>query len=60
MPSICTHCEGLERKVGPEEQAIYHPGIQKDEFSYLVWDLAKKKIIWSRDIVFMEEKTIID
>ena len=29
-----------------------------DEFGYQLWDLAKKWVIRSRDIVFMEEKTI--
>ena len=35
-------------------------GYGDDEFGYRLWNLAKKKVIRSRDIVFMEEKTIVD
>ena len=35
-------------------------GYNDDEFSYWVWDLVDKKVFRSRDIVFMEERTIAD
>ena len=31
-----------------------------DEFSYRVWDLFDKKVFQSRDIIFMEDKTLGD
>mgnify|MGYP000432718087 CR=1 FL=1 len=33
-------------------------GYDDDEFGYRLWNLPQKKVIRSRDIVFMEEKTI--
>ena len=33
---------------------------KNDEFGYRLWDLAEKKVIWSWDIVFVEEKKIVD
>ena len=33
-------------------------GYSKDEFAYRLWDLVDKKVVWSHDIVFMEDKTI--
>ena len=35
-------------------------GYDYDEFGYRLWDLANKKGIRSRDIVFIEEKTMIN
>ena len=35
-------------------------GYGEDEFGYKLWYLIDKKVIQSRDIVFMEEKTIAD
>ena len=35
-------------------------GYGDDEFGYRLWNLAEKKVIRSRDIVFMEEMTIAD
>ena len=35
-------------------------GYGDDEFGYRLWNLAEKEVIQSRDIVFMEEKTIAD
>ena len=32
----------------------------EDEFGYRMWDLLDKKVIRSRDIIFMEDKTIED
>ena len=31
-----------------------------DEFGYRVCDLVDKKVFWSRDIIFIEDKTIAD
>ena len=33
-------------------------GYLKDEFGYRMWDLLDKKAIRSRDVIFMEDKTI--
>ena len=35
-------------------------GYSKDEFGYRLWDLFDKNVVRSRDIVFMEDKTIED
>ena len=35
-------------------------GYSVDEFGYMLWDLLDKNMVWSRDIVFMEVKTIED
>jgi len=35
-------------------------GYSEDEFGYRFWDLIDKKVVRSRDIVFMEDKTIED
>ena len=35
-------------------------GYSKDEFGYRLWDLVDKKVVRSRDNVFMEDKTIED
>ena len=33
-------------------------GYSEDEFGYRMWDLLDKKVIRSRDIIFMEDQTI--
>ena len=48
--------EKLDRKTRP----CIFLGYGDDEFGYRLWNLAEKKVIRSRDIVFMEEKTIAD
>mgnify|MGYP007009119613 FL=1 len=35
-------------------------GYLKDEFGYRLWDILDKKVVRSRDIVFMEDKMIED
>ena len=35
-------------------------GYSEDEFGYRLWDLKDKKVVRSRDVVFMEDKTIED
>ena len=35
-------------------------GCFEDEFGYRLWDLLDKKVVSSRDIVFMEDKMIED
>ena len=35
-------------------------GYSEDEFGYRMWDLLDKKVIRSRDVIFMEDKTIED
>ena len=58
--SGCPCCKGQERKVGSEVQPCIFLGYDDDEFGYRVWDLVDKKVFRSRDIVFMEHKTIAD
>ena len=47
-------------KLDPKSRLCIYLGYDKDEFSYWLWDLINKKVIRSRDIVFMEENTIAD
>ena len=35
-------------------------GYSEDEFGYRLWDLLDKKVVQSRDILLMEDKTIQD
>ena len=35
-------------------------GYRDEEFDYRLWNLEEKKVFRSRNIVFMEEKTIVD
>ena len=44
----------------PKSRPFIFLGYDEDEFDYRLWDLIDKKVIKSRDIVFMEEKTIAD
>ena len=46
-------------KLDPKSWPCIFLGYGDDEFGYRLWDLAEKKVIRSRDIVFMEEKTMI-
>ena len=46
----------LDNKVKP----CIFMGYSEDEFGYRRWDLVEKKVVRSRDIVFMEDKTIKD
>ena len=47
-------------KFNPKSRPCIFLGYSDEEFSYQLWDLADKKVIRSRDIVFMEEKTIVN
>ena len=47
-------------KLDPQNWLCLFLGYGKDEFGYRLWDLIDKKVIRSRDIIFMEEKTIVD
>ena len=47
-------------KLDPKTWPCIFLGYGDDEFCYRLWNLEEKKVIWSRDIVFMEEKTIAD
>ena len=44
----------------PKTRPCIFLGYGDDEFDYRVWSLEEKKVIRSRDIVFIEEKTIVD
>ena len=35
-------------------------GYLEDKFGYRLWDLVNKKVVRSRDVVFLEDKTIED
>ena len=45
-------------KLEPKTRPCIFLGYYDDEFGYRLWNLADKKVIRNRDIVFMEEKTI--
>ena len=47
-------------KLDPKTRPCIFLGYDDDEFGYRQWNLAAKKEIQSRNIVFMEEKTIAD
>ena len=47
-------------KLDPKTQPCIFVGYGDNEFGYRLWNLAEKKVIQSHDIVFMEEKTIVD
>ena len=47
-------------KLDPKSRPYIFLVYGDDELSYWLWNLAEKKVIQSRDIVFMEEKTIAD
>ena len=47
-------------KLDPKTRPCIFLGYGDDEFGYRLWNLEEKKVIRSRDIVFMEEKTIAD
>ena len=45
-------------KLNPKSWSCLFLGYGEDDFGYRLWDLIDKKVIRSRDIVFMEEKMI--
>ena len=47
----------LDNKSKP---CIFQGCSDSDEFAYRLWDLLDKTVVRSRDIVFMEDKTIED
>ena len=47
-------------KMDPKTRPCIFLGYDDDEFGYRLWDLINKKVIRSRDIVFMEESMIVD
>ena len=47
-------------KLDPKSQPCIFLGYGDDKFVYWLWNLAEKKVIRSRIIVFMEEKIIVD
>ena len=47
-------------RLDPKTRPCIFLGYGDDEFGYRLWNLEEKKVMWSRDIVFMEEKTITD
>ena len=47
-------------KLNPKSRPCLFLNYGEDEFNYWLWDLIDKKVIRSRDIVFMDEKKIVD
>ena len=47
-------------KLDSKSKPCIFVGYSKDEFGYRLWNLLDKKLVRSRDIMFMEEKTIED
>ena len=52
--------KGQRGKRDPKSRSCIFLGYGEDQFGYQLWDLIDKNVIRSRDIVFIEEKTIID
>ena len=47
-------------KLDPKTRPCIFLGYGDDEFGYRVWDPVDKKVFRSRDIIFMEDKTLAD
>ena len=47
-------------KLNNKSKPCIFMGYSEDEFGYRLWDLVDKKVVRSRDIVLMEDKTIKD
>ena len=47
-------------KLDNKSQTCIFVGYYEEQFSYKLWDLIDKKLIESRDMVFMEDKTIVE
>ena len=47
-------------KLDNKSKACIFMGYSEDEFGYRLWDLVDKKVVRSRDVVFLEDKTIED
>ena len=60
MSRIRACCKGPERKVGSKTRPCIFLGYGDDEFGYRVWDPVDKKVFRSRDIIFMDDKTLAD
>ena len=48
------------KKLDAKANECIYLGSPKDEFGYRLWDPIKKKIVRSRDVVFIEDQTIKD
>ena len=48
----------LRGKLDPKTWSCIFLGYGDDELGYRVWDLVNKKVFRSRDIIFMEDRTI--
>ena len=58
---VYTHVAKDQRsKLDNKSKPCISMGYSEDEFGYRLWDLVDKKVVRSRDIFFMEEKTIED
>ena len=47
------------KRVSKTNECIYL-GSPRDEFSYRLWDPTNRKIVRSRDVVFLEDQTLAD
>ena len=47
-------------KLDSKSKPCIFMGYSEDEFGYRLWDLVDKKVVRSRDVVFLEDKTIED
>ena len=47
-------------KLDSKSKPCIFMGYSEDEFVYRLWDLVDKKVVRSRDVVFVEDKTIED
>ena len=60
FPAYVHVAKDKQGKLNPKTRPCIFLGYDDDEFGYRLWNLAEKKVVRSRDIVFMEEKTIAD
>ena len=60
MQSLCSLSKEQRQKL--DDRAIFciFMGYGDEEFGYRLWDLEKKRIIRSKDIVFHEQETMSD
>ena len=60
MSDIYACSKGLEVEARQQFKSMHILGYSEDEFGYRVLDLLDKKVMRSRDIMFLEDKTIED
>ena len=60
MQDICACSKDERSKIGVKTRQCIFIGYGQDEFGYRFYDPIKKKFVWNRGVVFMEDRTIQD